>query len=504
MKYKNKYHFATLIIPIVLFFCPDFAKTQNLYLANTDTENIGYYIPELTCLGFDYSINSNIYGYGILGYRHGTLFQSQKTGSKIYGMACVAPYVCADTFETWFYFYKANSYSEYLVPVDSARLNDAIPTAGMHLSYTDIYSNELMDSIFSVVEYFFDTPQQIEDNYVFGLAIGPRFFDPRWPSESFTYYPGRTAVVRRFGMADSVQPNPMMPTSFITYPGHFDYSRYRFFWGVFPITDSSMRITYEQELCKRTGLRDITATYISVRTFELSWSDPGHHCLYEVAYGPDSIPVEDYNVTTTTDTSFIVRSLNYEDHLAFRVRAACCLDDTTFWGQWSDTIRFSRPFYRLDVGVNDSTLGEAPGTGIYEQNETVTLAATPFPNAVFSTWDDGDTNRVRDLTLVCDSSVTAIFLPVEDTTHGGGNAITSASMPQVTVTPNPASGNVRVDVTTEGHCRIEFFDAAGRLRYARGFDGPAADIDISRLASGVWIVRITTPDGTTYRRLVVK
>lgn len=489
MKQQNIFRTVSLLIIVVFLVYPNTAKTQNLYLANTDTETTGYYIPKLTN-------NQNHWTLLIHQYRIGTLFQSQKTGSKIYGMACVVPRVCSSFYETWFFLYKATSYSDYLVPVDSARLNDAIPTAGMHLSYTDHFGNNI-DSIFPVVEYFFDTPQQIENDYAFGLAVGAGFLYPIIDTSE-------RAIINPFSVDTSEYPHPNVPTSFIDYPNAFLYERNFGFLGVFPITDSSMRITYEQELCKRTGLRDITATYISVRTFELSWSDPGHHCLYEVAYGPDSIPVEDYNVTTTTDTSLIVRFLNYEDHLAFRVRAACCLNDTTFWGQWSDTIRFSRPFYRLYVGVNDSTLGEAPGTGLYERNTTVNLIATPYENAVFSTWDDGDTNRVRDLFLVCDSSVTAIFLPVEDTTHGGGNAITSAITTQVTVTPNPASGRVHVDVKSEGHCRIEFFDAAGRLRHARGFDGPAADIDISRLAPGAWIVRITTPSGTTYRRLVVK
>ena len=156
--------------------------------------------------------------------------------------------------------------------------------------------------------------------------------------------------------------------------------------------------------------------------------------------------------------------------------------------------------YTLSLDVNNPEWGSVEGAGTYPVYQQVEIRAVPADDHfAFIGWSDGNWQNPRTVMLTSDTSFTANFEQVTGFDETG----TPASQ-LVQIHPNPASGRVHVDVKSEGHCRIEFFDAAGRLRYARGFDGPAADIDISRLAPGAWIVRITTPDGTTYRRLVVK
>ena len=39
--YKNIFRSVSLLIIVVFLVCPNTAKTQNLYLANTDTETTG-------------------------------------------------------------------------------------------------------------------------------------------------------------------------------------------------------------------------------------------------------------------------------------------------------------------------------------------------------------------------------------------------------------------------------------------------------------------------------
>ena len=78
--------------------------------------------------------------------------------------------------------------------------------------------------------------------------------------------------------------------------------------------------------------------------------------------------------------------------------------------------------------------------------------------------------------------------------------------------PNPARGSalVRVRLAAPGHVRVTLSDVTGRT-IAIAFDGALApgavqsiSLDTSSLASGLYLVRATTPQGTATRTLVVR
>lgn len=62
----------------------------------------------------------------------------------------------------------------------------------------------------------------------------------------------------------------------------------------------------------------------------------------------------------------------------------------------------------------DSTMGTVTGGGVYLDSSTVTISATPFEGYRLVAWNDGDTNAVRTLLLVSDTTFIALFAP--DTT----------------------------------------------------------------------------------------
>ena len=59
----------------------------------------------------------------------------------------------------------------------------------------------------------------------------------------------------------------------------------------------------------------------------------------------------------------------------------------------------------------DSTMGVTDGGGVYPDSSMVTLSATALDGYEFTSWDDGDTNAVRTLLLVSDTTFTAYFAP---------------------------------------------------------------------------------------------
>ena len=84
-------------------------------------------------------------------------------------------------------------------------------------------------------------------------------------------------------------------------------------------------------------------------------------------------------------------------------------------------------------------------------------------------------------------------------------SVTEADMVSryVTVQPNPAEKEARV-LSSFGLERIEAYDGGGRQVLAREASGLAATIDVSSWPCGTYLLRITTPMGTTTKKLLVQ
>lgn len=74
----------------------------------------------------------------------------------------------------------------------------------------------------------------------------------------------------------------------------------------------------------------------------------------------------------------------------------------------------NKNMYTLTVSPEDSSLGDATGSGRYTPGEEVTILASPKikngePISVFTRWSDGDTNAERTITMTGDVTLTAVF-----------------------------------------------------------------------------------------------
>ena len=77
--------------------------------------------------------------------------------------------------------------------------------------------------------------------------------------------------------------------------------------------------------------------------------------------------------------------------------------------------------------------------------------------------------------------------------------------PQFSLSPNPASGTVTVE-TAEGAEMVEIVDMAGCVVHSQATPHSAPQpltLDISALPSGVYLVRLSTPQGSALRKLIV-
>ena len=90
----------------------------------------------------------------------------------------------------------------------------------------------------------------------------------------------------------------------------------------------------------------------------------------------------------------------------------------------------------------------------------------------------------------------ATFTTADTATQG----IDSGATPSVSVSPNPASD--RVLVQADGLKRVEMVDASGRS-VATLYGNQAVTLDVSRLDTGVYFLRLLCNDHTLVRKLVI-
>ena len=220
---------------------------------------------------------------------------------------------------------------------------------------------------------------------------------------------------------------------------------------------------------------------------------------------------EDGSDTTivTPDTAFVFNWLSDSVRYTLMLRKQCHYAtsnyDTTVYSDWLSTLSFGTTILptvwrTVTVASGDSTMGTVGGGGRYEDSSLVTITAEPYGNYEFYSWNDGNAANPRQFLVTSDTSFTALFREVEDTV-----GIQQATGVTFQMQPNPAHGIVHIELPPSaqgGHMAL--CDMAGRELEVRTATGAAIEWDISHLTPGTYILRLTTPQGTASRRLIVE
>ena len=137
-------------------------------------------------------------------------------------------------------------------------------------------------------------------------------------------------------------------------------------------------------------------------------------------------------------------------------------------------------------------MGTVSGGGEYEVGTEITITAIPNEGYHFVTWNDGNTDNPRTITITEDATYIASF---EE-----GVGIESRDMlSELAFYPNPTSGIItfnRSDIM-----KVEVLDAMGKM--VAVYEN-AYTIDISKLAKGYYAMRITTAEGVAVRKVIRK
>ncbi len=157
----------------------------------------------------------------------------------------------------------------------------------------------------------------------------------------------------------------------------------------------------------------------------------------------------------------------------------------------------------------DDSLGEVTGGGIYPDSSWVTITANPYAldcigcHIEFDHWNDGDTTNPRLVFVISDTSFTAYFRVVEDSTESINKR--SISHSQFSIYPNPATHQVSIECA-ETISEAWLTDLTGRREQVRlTAEAPGRyTLDLTARPQATYLLTLTTASGETHTVRLLK
>ncbi|MBQ2396042.1 MAG: leucine-rich repeat domain-containing protein [Bacteroidales bacterium] len=159
---------------------------------------------------------------------------------------------------------------------------------------------------------------------------------------------------------------------------------------------------------------------------------------------------------------------------------------TSFWNMFFSG-RISENGYNVEVSVNDETFGSV---AVESDCSTGTLTATANEGYRFVIWNDGNTDNPRTVALTSDTSFTAIFALIDE------SSLLEAETESISFFPNPTKSEITFSQAIE---KVEVIDLIGKtiLTFTN-----AKTINIESLPAGVYYLRLTNNDKTIMQKVI--
>ncbi|MGM0498191.1 MAG: InlB B-repeat-containing protein, partial [Bacteroidota bacterium] len=156
--------------------------------------------------------------------------------------------------------------------------------------------------------------------------------------------------------------------------------------------------------------------------------------------------------------------------------------------------------YTLTLTAKPEEGGTISGEGEYEENEKVSLSATPEDEYEFVNWTDADGE-------ISDKEEFEYSMPAEDVTLEANfeKAITSidpALSESIEIYPNPTEGEFSLKTDNpEGYVKI--LNLTGKIILEKQINKDILHIDLSDQPSGVYLIKITSDENTLTKKLIL-
>ena len=159
---------------------------------------------------------------------------------------------------------------------------------------------------------------------------------------------------------------------------------------------------------------------------------------------------------------------------------------TSLWNMFFAD-RISENGYNVEVFVNDETFGSVV---VESDCSTATLTATANEGYVFLSWNDGNTENPRVVSLTSDTAFTAIFALIDE------SSLLEAEAESISFFPNPTKSEITFSQAIE---KVEVIDLTGKaiLTFTN-----AKTINIESLPSGAYYLRLTNDEKTSLQKVI--
>ena len=159
---------------------------------------------------------------------------------------------------------------------------------------------------------------------------------------------------------------------------------------------------------------------------------------------------------------------------------------TSFWNMFFNG-RISESGYNVEVSVNDETFGSV---AVESDCSTGTLTATANEGYRFVIWNDGNTENPRTVALTSDTSFTAIFALIDE------SSLLEAETESISFFPNPTKSKITFSQAIE---KVEVIDLTGKaiLTFSN-----AKTINIESLPAGAYYLRLTNEEKTSLQKVI--
>lgn len=262
--------------------------------------------------------------------------------------------------------------------------------------------------------------------------------------------------------------------------------------------------------CPRIGKKPLVVVMDTGRVLlTWAWNTNVQHESWEVAWGLAGMLPDSCEIIPCSNFDKVFDSLEAGVRYVAYVRALCRNGNTTLYSDWSDSVEIYFPYfphrYTVTVAADYAERGRVYGGGEYDEGDMAMLTANAWNPYRFLQWNDGDTANPRFVEVTQDTSFTALFAERE-----GITPITeeNAASEVFLLLPNPASGSVMcvVDGETFMGGVLTMTDALGRevLRKELPRQTACHTLSLTVFPKGVYLVTLTTAQGSVTRKLVVE
>ena len=172
----------------------------------------------------------------------------------------------------------------------------------------------------------------------------------------------------------------------------------------------------------------------------------------------------------------------WNDSVTANPRTFAVTRDTTFTAYFAPLEEYS-----VEVYVDDLKRGTVEGSGVYYEQSQVTISAQANEGYYFQHWNDSVSTNPRTIVLTQDTVFTAYFGVGNDTTIGIDAMEINTNL--FTLSPNPTTKNLHIDIHQSGNYTMEIYSANGvevkKLRLSQ-----SATIDCTDLVPGTYMVKL--------------